>query len=130
MSIFLYIITTHGRVCVCICVCVHMSVYICVHNTHTYTCTHTHAHTQSKACSCCLHGHAYPAKLGCLCNELALRVTPGDRTSAPQGGCTCLKDDGVGTQSPTRAFNHSETCICFPNYCQVSINTAGWTEAM
>ena len=62
---------------------VHMhTTHACTHTTHAHTHTthaHTHIHTykakQKQTCSCRLYGHAYPAKLGCLCTKQALRVS-------------------------------------------------------
>ena len=106
--------------------CTHMRTYTYVHTctgththarTHARTCTHTHTHmrvhihTQSKnkACSCHFHGDAYPVELRYLCTKQVIQLCTGQillgiglvPQTGPKEGCTCLKDDNVGTQGST-----------------------------
>ena len=112
-------------------------------HTHTHTHAHTHTHTntqkvkQNKDCNCCTASHAYPDKLGNLCTkqipESVQTNPPGDGTSAPQQGCGCCMDDGMGTQDPPEPHPLSETCTAWhllPQLLQGSHYTAGWTGEM
>ena len=49
----------------------------------------------------------------------------------PRGKAIHVMNDGVGPEEvPLEPQPLGETCICFPSYCQVPINAAGWNRAM
>ena len=75
--------------------------------THARVHADTHTHTQSKAKPVAAIYTVMPTQTSwdtCALSRHSESVQenpPGGETDIPHRGCTCLTDDGVGTQSPT-----------------------------